>query len=224
MVRRHATSTAVARPLAPKKKGRSRERPKSREETPKEGCKTSGTAACLAQLSYVATQYLSRSKTPHECVARFCAALGPHPAVNDVAQAKMPDGLQGHPQKKKWAIQRYGRPKSREETPKEGYDRRASSPISQCESNGCGAQSSIAIFAMQLEPGRGACPDIQEQAQKPGPAARELYGYPQKEAVRNNERPKSREETPVVGYGIEEVLLSTVISRMRLFAECSNPT
>ena len=30
---------------------------------------------------------------------------------------------------------------------------------------------------------------------------------PQKEAVRASERPKSREETPKVGYGTEEVLL-----------------
>jgi hypothetical protein len=41
---------------------------------------------------------------------------------------------------------------------------------------------------------------------------------PQKEAVRASERPKSREETPVLGYGSEEVLLRYRNFCMRLFA------
>jgi hypothetical protein len=50
----------------------------------------------------------------------------------------------------------------------------------------------------------------------------ELRKGAQKEAVRTNERPKSREETPVVGYGIEEVLFATAFVDMRLFAPTSN--
>ena len=37
-------------------------------------------------------------------------------------------------------------------------------------------------------------------------------------------RPKSREETPIVGYGIEEVLFRTAFGDMPLFGATSNQT
>lgn len=44
----------------------------------------------------------------------------------------------------------------------------------------------------------------------------------EKEAVRRSERPKSREETPVVGYGNAEVHPSSVMKKMPVFASDIN--
>ena len=89
-----------------------------------------------------------------------------------------------------------GRPKSREETPKEG----------------CAIASKLADAAMQnmnaLHKNSNAknaeLPLLAWVALIVGEAG--AGGSPQKEAVRMG-RPKSREETPVVGYGGEEVHL-----------------
>jgi hypothetical protein len=45
-----------------------------------------------------------------------------------------------------------------------------------------------------------------------------------KEAVRKSERPKSREETPVVGYGNPEVQTEFRILNVPVFAPCRNAT
>jgi hypothetical protein len=67
-------------------------------------------------------------------------ALASSPAV----RARQPER---GPQKKKGAVRVNERPKSREETPKEGYDKRAGLVMPQCKSYVCAAPFSNAIFA-----------------------------------------------------------------------------
>ena len=105
-----------------------------------------------------------------------------------------------HPRKK--GRPGYGRPKSREETPKEGKRRgERGSAMSHCKNivgrdqKGKCKKCRAAITAAGIR--------------RPTCGAGPMCPSHQKEAVRASERPKSREETPVMGCGGEALILET---------------